>query len=48
MNSDRELIAQTKTDTLEALVRQLKRSPEAILSKAARLGVSIKPTAKGK
>jgi hypothetical protein len=48
MKSERELIGLAKTHTLGALVEQLKRSPEAILRKAARLGVSIKRTAKGK
>ena len=46
MKSELELIALAKTHTLETIVPQLKRSPEAILRKAARLGLSIKRTAK--
>jgi len=46
MKSELELIALAKTHTLETIVPQLKRSSEAILRKAARLGLSIKRTAK--
>jgi hypothetical protein len=48
MESDRELIALSKTKTLEALADQLQRSPAEILKKAKRLGLSIKQTAKAK
>jgi hypothetical protein len=48
MKSERELMELAKTKTLEALVEQLNRSPAAILRKVARLGLSIKRTAKGK
>ena len=42
MKSDRELIALSKTHTLEAIVEQLQRPPATILSAAKRLGLSIK------
>jgi hypothetical protein len=42
MRHDRELIALSKTHTLEAIVEQLQRPPAAILAKAKRLGISIK------
>jgi hypothetical protein len=45
---DRELIALSKTKTLEALADHFKRPPQAILQRASRLGISIKRTAKGK
>jgi hypothetical protein len=48
MKTDRELIALAKTKSLEALVDHFKRPPTSILTKARRLGLSIKQTAKGK
>jgi hypothetical protein len=42
MKEDRELIALSKTHTLEVLADQLQRSPKLILDKAKRLGVSLK------
>jgi hypothetical protein len=45
MRTDRELIALSKTKTLEALVDHFRRPPTAILTKAKRLGPSIKRTA---
>jgi hypothetical protein len=41
MRQDRELVALSKTETLEALVEYFKRPPAAILAKA-KLGLSIK------
>jgi hypothetical protein len=41
MKSERELIALSKTHTLEAIADQLQRSPELIL-KRDRLGLSIR------
>ena len=46
MKADRELIALSKTKTLEALVDHFQRPPTAILDKAKRLGLSIKRKAK--
>jgi hypothetical protein len=46
MRHDRELIALSKTQTLEAIADQLQRSPATILMNAKRLGLSIKQTAK--
>jgi hypothetical protein len=48
MKTDRKLIALSKTHTLEAIADQLQRPHTAILTKAKRLGLSIKRTAKGK
>jgi hypothetical protein len=48
MKTERELIALSKTKTLEALADHFKRPPKSILRKAKRLGLSIKRTAKGK
>jgi hypothetical protein len=48
MKSERELIALSKTKTLEALVDHFKRPPATILRAAKRLGLSIKRTAKPK
>ena len=49
MKQDRELIALSKTHTLEALADQLPRPPKLILDKAKKLGLSIKrDKAKGK
>jgi len=42
MKADRELIELAKTKTLEATADQLQRPPEAILKKAAKLGLAIK------
>jgi hypothetical protein len=47
MRTDRELIALSKTKTLEALVDHFKRPPTTILTKAKRLALSIKRSAKG-
>jgi hypothetical protein len=41
MKSDRELIAFSKTQTLEAIADQLQRPPATILRAAKRLGLSI-------
>jgi hypothetical protein len=46
MRHDRELIALSKTQTLEAIVEHFKSPPAAILAKAKRLGLSIKGKAK--
>jgi hypothetical protein len=46
--SDRELIALSKTHTLQAVANKLQRSPAAILKKPVKLGLSIKHTAKTK
>jgi hypothetical protein len=48
MKTGRELIALSKTKSLEALVDHFHRAPTSILKKAKRLGLSIKQTAKGK
>jgi hypothetical protein len=42
MKNDRELIALSKTHTLEAIADQLERSPKFVLRRAQRLGLSIK------
>jgi len=42
MKNDRELIALSKTHTLEAIADQLERSPKFVLRRALRLGLSIK------
>jgi hypothetical protein len=47
MKSDRELMVLSKTHTLEAIADQLQHSPESVLKRAARLGLSIR-RAKGK
>jgi hypothetical protein len=41
MKSDRELIALSKSNTLRVIADKLLRPPEAILRKAAKLGISI-------
>jgi hypothetical protein len=46
MKSDRELMALSKTKTLEAIVQQIQRPPKSILDKAKRLGLTIKRKAK--
>jgi hypothetical protein len=48
MKVDRELIALSKTKSIEALADHFQRPPKSILTKAKRLGLSIKQTAKGK
>jgi hypothetical protein len=48
MRHDRELIALSKTHTLEAIADQLQRPPWTILRAAKRLGLSIKRGAKPK
>jgi hypothetical protein len=48
MKADRELIAASKTQTLEAIADKLQRPPATILRAAKRLGLSIERTAKGK
>jgi hypothetical protein len=48
MKTDRELIALSKTKTLEALADHFQCPPETILRAAKRLGLSIKRTAKRK
>jgi hypothetical protein len=42
MKADRELIALSKTKTLEAIADQIQRPPATILRAAKRLGLSIK------
>jgi hypothetical protein len=42
MKNDRQLIALSKTHTLEAIADQLERSPKFVLRRAQRLGLSIK------
>jgi hypothetical protein len=46
MKEDRALIALSKTENLEVLSDHFKRPPEAILTKASKLGISIRRTAK--
>jgi hypothetical protein len=46
MKADRELIALSKTKSLQGLADQFERSPASILKKAKRLGLSIKRKAK--
>jgi hypothetical protein len=46
MKSDRELIALSKTKTLDAVADHFERSPATILRAAKRLGLSIKRVAK--
>ena len=41
MKLDRELIALSKTRTLEAIAAKVQREPESILKRAARLGLTI-------
>jgi hypothetical protein len=48
MKADRELIALSKTKTIKTLADHFQRQPKSILTKAKRLGLSIKRTAKGK
>jgi hypothetical protein len=48
MKDDRELIKLARSHSLEAIAQKLQRSPAAVRKTAARLGLSIKPTAKGK
>jgi hypothetical protein len=42
MKADRELIALSKTKSLEAIADHFQRPPALILAKAKRLGLSIK------
>jgi hypothetical protein len=48
MKTDRELIALSKTKSLEALADHFQRPPKSIREKAKRLGLSIRQTAKGR
>jgi hypothetical protein len=48
MKNDRELIALSKTHTLEAIAEQLQRPTASILAKAKKLGLTIKHSAKTK
>jgi hypothetical protein len=41
MKDDRELIAFSKTHSLQAIANRMQRSPATILKTAARLGLSI-------
>jgi hypothetical protein len=41
MKLDRELIALSKTRTLEAIAAKVQRRPESVLKRAARLGLTI-------
>ncbi len=47
MKTDRDLIQLAKSQSLQAIVDKLQRSPDSILRRAARLGLSIKK-ARGK
>jgi hypothetical protein len=42
MKTDRELIALAKTETLDAIAAKLQRTPDYVLKRAARFGISIK------
>jgi len=42
MKLDRELIALSKTRTLEAIAAKVQRVPESVLKRASKLGLSIK------
>jgi hypothetical protein len=42
MKSDRELMVLSKTHTLKTIADQLQRSPESVLKRAARLGLSVR------
>lgn len=42
MKLDRELIALSKTRTLEAIAAKVQRPPESVLKRAARLGLTIR------
>jgi hypothetical protein len=44
MKLDRELIALSKTRTLEAIAVKVQRQPESVLKRATKLGLSIKGT----
>jgi hypothetical protein len=44
MKLDRELIALSKTRTLEAIAAKVQRQPESVLKRATKLGLSIKGT----
>jgi hypothetical protein len=44
MKLDRELIALSKTRTLEAIAAKVQRPPESVLKRAARLGLTIERT----
>jgi hypothetical protein len=46
MRTDRELIALSKTKTLEAIAHHFQRQPKSVLRAAKRLGLSIKRGAK--
>jgi hypothetical protein len=48
MKSDRELIQRAKSQTLDELADEFRRSSAFILKRAARLGLSIRRKAKGK
>jgi hypothetical protein len=41
MKLDRELIALSKTRTLEAIAAKVQRAPESVLKRALRLGLTI-------
>jgi hypothetical protein len=41
MKLDRELIALSKTRTLEAIAAKVQRPPESVLKRAVRLGLTI-------
>jgi hypothetical protein len=45
MKTDRELIELAKTKSLQTLVEHFRRTPESILRKAKRLGLSISRSA---
>jgi hypothetical protein len=48
LKSDRELIELAKSQSLEVIADQLQRTPDTVLKKAARLGLSIERKVKGK
>jgi hypothetical protein len=48
MKADRDLIELAKTKTLEAIADHFKQPPKSILTKAKKLGLTIKQKAKTK
>jgi hypothetical protein len=42
MKLDRELITLSKTRPLEVIVAEVRRTPESVLKRAAKVGLSIK------
>jgi hypothetical protein len=48
MKKERDLLKLARSHSLETIAEKLQRSPAAVRKTAARLGLSIKPKAKGK